>query len=401
LALALENAKSFVERGQRIAELKSINKMFRHIEHFLDLDKLLQEIVDEAIMVTRADGGSLMLTHDGGRSLTVKTSRNLHPRVALNANIKAGEGIAGTVAATKKPLIINGYRDEDYRLDLKREDLSSAISAPMMAEDRLVGVLNINRKKNRPEFTEENLNIINAFAAQAAEAIVKAGHYRQIEKLSLQNDRQFREFIKALSRTVDAKDPYTFGHSEEVTRYCLAIAQALALGEQDTRDIEIGSRLHDMGKIGVPEAILNKPGKLDPRELATVQRHPEIAADILKETESLKDIRDLILYHHEHWDGSGYPAGLKGEEIPLGSRILSVADSYDAMCSRRAYRAPLPQQTAVAELKRCAGAQFDPDIVKVFLAVIDSGRLKVVKNSIRRLPEPGEGRISRINRRAA
>ncbi len=401
IALALENAASFIERGQRIAELKSINKMFRHIEHFLDLDKLLQEIVDEAITVINADGGSLMLTQDSGASLSIKTSRNLHPVISLNTRIKAGEGIAGRVAETQKPIIINGFKREMAGPDLKREDVSSAISVPMIVEDRLIGVLNIHRRKDRPEFTEENLNIMNAFAAQAAEAIVKAGHYREIEKLSLQNDRQFREFIKALSKTVDAKDPYTYGHSEEVTHLCLEVAEAMGLDERQTRSIEIGSRLHDMGKIGIPEAILNKKGKLSPEELRTVQRHPEIAADILKDTESLKDIRDLILYHHEHWDGSGYPAGLKGQEIPLGSRILAVSDAYDAMISRRAYREPLPRDAAAAELRRNAGRQFDPLIVDLFLRIISAHALKPVKRSIYRRGRFADISLNKIKKKAA
>ncbi|MDP1808408.1 MAG: GAF domain-containing protein, partial [Actinomycetota bacterium] len=291
IALALENAASFIERGQRIAELQSINKMFRHIEHFLDLDKLLQEIVDEAIMVTRADGGSIMLTADDGRTLTVKTARNLNSPVSLNAKVRAGEGIAGTVAKTLQPLIVNGSEDVAFQSDLKREGIASVISVPMIVEDKLVGVLNINRKKHRAEFSEENLTIMSAFAAQAAEAIMKAGHYREIEKLSLQNDTQFREFIKALSKTVDAKDPYTYGHSEVVTSYSMEVAAELGLSGEETRSIEIGGRLHDMGKIGVPENILNKPGKLTEEAFASVRRHPEIAADILKDTESLKDIR--------------------------------------------------------------------------------------------------------------
>lgn len=401
MSLALENAKSFAERGRRIAELKSINKMFQHIEHFLDLDKLLQEIVDEAISVTEADGGSLMLTHDGGHTLSIKTARNLSPIIALNTKVKVGEGIAGRVAKEQRPLVINGSAGEDYAPFLKRDDLASALSVPMIVEDKLIGVLNIHRKKNQHEFNEENLSIMSAFAAQAAEAIVKAGHYQQIENLSIQTDRQFREFTKALSRTVDAKDPYTYGHSEQVTRLCLAIADSLDLDEQETRTIEIGSRLHDMGKIGVPEAILNKPGKLTPEEMAIIRRHPEIAADILKDTESLDEIRELILHHHEKWDGSGYPAGLKGEEIPLGSRILSIADAYDAMLSHRAYRDPLPKHVAINELKRVSGTQFDPQIVESLLAVVGGVESGAIGKTGYRKSKLGQNQIREIKKRAA
>lgn len=401
IALALENAAAFIEKSQRIAELQSINKMFRHIEHFLDLDKLLQEIVDEAIMVTRADGGSIMLTTEDGETLTVKTARNLNSSVSLNSKVKTGEGISGTVAKTLKPLIVNGSQDAAFRSDLERGDIGSVISVPMIVEDSLVGVLNINRKKLRAEFSEENLTIMSAFAAQAAEAIMKAGQFREIEKLSLQNDTQFREFIKALSKTVDAKDPYTYGHSEVVTRFSMEVAVELGLSAEETRSIEIGGRLHDMGKIGVSENILNKPGRLSEEEFASIRRHPEIAADILKDTESLKDIRDLILYHHEHYDGTGYPAGLKGDEIPLGARILAVADAYDTMMSRRSYREPMTKKAAIAELRRCRGGQFDPQIIDAFLKVISRHTVRIVKNSIYQPPAVSGPDVAKIHKKAA
>lgn len=215
-----------------------------------------------------------------------------------------------------------------------------------------------------------------AFASQAAEAIVKAGYYRQIEKLSLKNDTQFREFTKALARTVDAKDPYTYGHSESVTRYSLMIAKEMRLDREQTRAIEIGGQLHDMGKIGISEYILNKPDRLTDEEFKSIQRHPEIAADILKDTKSLKDIRDLILHHHERFDGTGYPAGLKGKEIPLGARILTVADSYDTITSHRAYRRSLSKEEALDEIRKKSGTQFDPEIVRAFLKVINARQKK-------------------------
>lgn len=397
IAIALENASYFREKEQRIAELRSINKMFHHIEHFLDLDKLLQEIVDEAINVIGAEGGSLMLYDKIQRKLSIKTARNLHPLISLNTKIKLGEGIAGTVAQTRRPLIINGIWDKRFGSYLRREDVISAISVPMIANNELIGVLNINRKKNRVEFTDENLNVMIAFAAQAAEAIVKAGYYRQIEKLSLKNDIQFREFTKALARTVDAKDPYTYGHSETVTRYALEIAKEMGLDKQQLRSIEIGGRLHDMGKIGVSESILNKPGPLTEQEYQSVKRHPEIAADILKDTKSLKDIRDLILYHHERFDGRGYPVGLKGKEIPLGARILAIADTFDTITTKRAYRQALSRKDAIEEIKKSSGVQFDPNIVKVFLKVLRRRKLRMIDGKNKRIHglSPGLPRIVR------
>ncbi len=385
IAIAVENARSFKEKEQRIVELQSINKMFQHIEHFLDLDRLLQGIVDEAINVTGAEGGSLMLLDKNGKSMSIKVSRCINPIISLNAKVKIGEGIAGIVAKTRKPLILNGSRDGKYAKHLKREEIISAISVPMIAGNKLVGVLNINRETVRMEFTEENINVMSAFAAQAAEAITKAGYFHQIEQLSVKNDNQFKEFTRALAKTVDAKDPYTYGHSEAVTRYAVEIAKEMKVGGQGLRTLEIGGRLHDMGKIGIPEHILNKPAGLTDDEYLTVQRHPEIGAQILKDTSSLKGMRDLILYHHERFDGKGYPTGLKGKDIPLLARILAVADSYDAMVSQRAYRKGLPRKDAITEIKKCSGSQFDPEVVKAFLSVMNEKRFRVIKNTVKQI----------------
>lgn len=207
MAIALENAIAFIEKDSRIAELQSLNKMFRHIEHFPDLDVLVQEILDEAISVTMADRGSLMLIDETSEMLSIKASKQLHPLIALNTRIRIGHGIAGTVAKTHCSLIVNKSNIKRFRHEMQRDDISSAISVPMMADRQLIGVLNLNRKKRHAVFSRENLELIEAFASQAAEAIIKADHYHQIENLSLKNDAQFKEFIRALARTVDAKDP--------------------------------------------------------------------------------------------------------------------------------------------------------------------------------------------------
>ncbi|MCK4267629.1 MAG: GAF domain-containing protein [Actinomycetia bacterium] len=380
IAIALVNVEAFIEKDSRIAELQSLNKMFRHIEHFPDLDVLVQEILDEAMVVTMADGGSLMLIDETTEMLSIKASKLLHTLIALNAKIRIGQGIAGTVAKTRRSLIVNKSNIKRFRHEMQRDDISSAISVPMMADHKLIGVLNLNRKKRHTVFSRENFELIEAFASQAAEAIIKADHYHQIENLSLKNDNQFREFVRALARTVDAKDPYTYGHSEAVTRFSVLIAEKMGLKEEEKRAIEIAGRLHDLGKIGVSEVILNKPGLLSKDEYKSVKRHPLVGAKILKYTDSLTDVRNLILFHHERFDGSGYPDGLKGEEIPLSARILTVADSFDTMMSKRPYRDSLTKAQAIEELTKCSGTQFDPKIVETFLGILRSKKLHVTKH---------------------
>lgn len=371
MAIAIENAQLFGQQAGHIMELRSLNKLFRHIEHFLDLDKLLEEVVDESIKVTRAEGGSLMLYNKNEKLLSVRIARNLPKLIPLSSTIRLGEGISGMVAKTRRPAVVKGPADSRFAKASAREGVSSVISVPMLSGTELIGVLNVNRRHSRVSFSEESLNIMIAFASQAAEAIARTGYFQQIQKLSLENDRQFREFTRALARTVDAKDPYTYGHSDAVTRYALAITRELHLDKRLRREIEISGRLHDIGKIGIPEQILNKPSRLTDEEYRDIKRHPEIAAAILKDTSSLQSIKQVILFHHERYDGSGYPAGLKGEDIPLGARILAVCDAFDTMTSDRSYRKSLGLEKARQELIDGKGAQFDPAIVDAFITIID------------------------------
>jgi len=174
--------------------------------------------------------------------------------------------------------------------------------------------------------------------------------------------------IDAMIKALEAKDFYTRGHSQRVTLYSLAIAVELGMTGQALEDLRRASVLHDLGKIGVREAVLNKPGRLTEEEFAEIVRHPETAVRILEPIPFFRPLLPAILHHHERFDGKGYPSHLSGSNIPLGSRIMGIADTFDAMTSTRAYRKALPVADAIAEIRRCSGTQFDPDIVPAFLA---------------------------------
>jgi HD-GYP domain-containing protein (c-di-GMP phosphodiesterase class II) len=175
--------------------------------------------------------------------------------------------------------------------------------------------------------------------------------------------------IKSISSALDAKDAYTHGHSLRVTLYSLIMCKEMGLEESFSGEVEIAGLLHDIGKIGVPENILCKTGKLTDEEFNIIKLHPERGRKILNGIKRLDKAAFWLNSHHERWDGSGYPNELKGEEIPVAARILAVADTYDAMTSDRSYRHGLPHETAVEEIKRCSGTQFDPVIVEAFLKV--------------------------------
>jgi len=196
-------------------------------------------------------------------------------------------------------------------------------------------------------------------------------------------------FVSALASSIDAKDPYTHGHSKRVTRYSLAIARALGLEDDEIEDLELAGYLHDIGKIGMPQEILQKPFSLTDREFGIVKKHPGNGVKILENLKNLQRVSSFILHHHERVDGAGYPSGIDGQTIPLGARILAVADAFDAITSDRPYRKRASVEDALLEIERNSGTQFDPRVVRVFAALVRTGELETEQHRPGR-PAPQE-----------
>lgn len=183
-------------------------------------------------------------------------------------------------------------------------------------------------------------------------------------------EKAYMESIETLRYTVEAKDPYTKGHSDRVAQYSLLIGKKMGLSEEEQNKLLIGGLFHDIGKIGVPDTILRKTDKLTDEEYSEIKNHPSIGAHILAPATIFQNIIPIVKHHHEKYDGRGYPSQLKGEDIPLYARIAAVADTFDAMTSKRPYRDALPVETVIAEVERCKGTQFDPQIADIFLDIL-------------------------------
>jgi len=235
----------------------------------------------------------------------------------------------------------------------------SHIRVPLIVKSEITGVLNLSSRRPAA-FGPADLSTLEKLSSQIVVALENSRLVTDLESLLLST-------IKTLSDTIDAKSPWTRGHSERVTALALRLAKKFGLSDERLKDFEIGGLLHDIGKIGTYEDILNKPGKLTPEETKQLQKHPLKGAEILSNIRQLEHIIPIVKYHHEYYDGRGYPEGLKGEEIPLEARILSVADTVDAMASDRPYRKGRPMNVIFDELKKCSGRQFDPGVVKAFL----------------------------------
>jgi putative two-component system response regulator len=267
--------------------------------------------------------------------------------------------------------VVEHHQDVGVIMITAFADVTSAIDAMKMgAFDYITKPVN---------FDELQLNVEKALERLR---LVKLTHEYQLtleKKVMEQAERirmMFVEAVSSLTNTLEAKDTYTQGHCLRVDAIALFMAEEMGLSFDQRSDIDVAGKLHDIGKLVIPDLVLNKPGKLTDEEYALVKTHPDTSARILKPILP-ESILALIRHHHERWDGRGYPAGLKGEAIPLGARILAIADTYDAMTSTRAYRGALTGGEAFAEIGRCAGGQFDPALVPVFLRVMKDRAVQI------------------------
>ncbi|MEW5939647.1 MAG: HD-GYP domain-containing protein, partial [Chloroflexota bacterium] len=227
-------------------------------------------------------------------------------------------------------------------------------------------ILGEERRENREPFDSDKVRLARSIGDQAASALNRAELFAELEESYLQT-------VFALANAVDAKDTYTANHAQQLTNMALAVGREMGVSPREMEDLRFGAILHDIGKIGIPDAILQKPASLDEEEWKWMRQHPEIGAHILTPIPRLSGASRIVRHHHERFDGAGYPDGLSGEAIPLVARILTVVDAYNAILDARPYKPPLPTETAIAELKKHAGTQFDSCVVNAFLNVVERG----------------------------
>ncbi|MFH1859789.1 MAG: HD domain-containing phosphohydrolase [bacterium] len=342
-------------------ELTLIYDLVSRIGGMIDLPKVFDEIMDEAITTSKAKWGGILLINELNGKLELKTSKGTGeiPQKLIEYSCEKG--------------LINQAIHENRSIINKEMDVFILV-VPLRLKDKQIGVICLGDKIDGDSFYSTEMKLIETMGFIVSFVIENARLYTSLQQL-------FFSAVESLSFAIDEKDPYTHGHSRRVTQYSLEIAQSLGLSEEEKTILKLAAVLHDVGKIGISEAILHKKGKLDYEDWEEIKQHPMKGVHILQPMEEsqiitssveikFKNIHDIIAgvkHHHERYDGTGYPEHLCGKDIPFISRIIAVADAYDAMTSDRAYRKGMSNSDACLELESNAGWQHDPAIVKVFL----------------------------------
>ena len=370
-----QKLKKYDKNQQRDAELAAVYKIHHAMGHAPDLEHLLPLILQLMAREVKGTSGSIMLMDDCSDALVIYASRGIPD--TKRPVFKKGEGIAGWVFEHRQPVIV-----DDMTSDPRFKNSASGskekrhlISVPIFSGDVPIGVINVERKLSAPTFGTGELQMLAALARTSGVAIQYARFYHSMQTL-------YFNTIRALAVAIDAKDHYTRSHSENVRRYSLAITDRIGLKGHDREVIDQAAQLHDLGKIGIHDFVLSKPGPLTIKEWEEVKLHSLVGAEILEPFKYFDGVIGIVRLHHERYDGNGYPYGYKGEQIPVGARILAVADAFDAMISERPYRGAMSITQAIAELKKGSGSQFDPEIVNTLLQELEENpSLAVIQES--------------------
>ena len=352
LAVTLESARLYETAADQVAELEELVTVSRSFSLSADRDRTRGQLLASAARLTAAEVCAVLLLTDQGTAL--------HTAPALPEDSPAFRAIQAAMGAVMGAAA-DTARGGPSRAGAGRHTLDSVLTAPLIAGDRQFGLLGVFSSRTNA-FTAEDARRLTALAEGASAA---ADNAEMLSRVSL----MYQETLEFFASMVDARCAYTQGHSSQVRTYAGELARVLSRPAREVYVIEDAALLHDVGKICVPDTLLCKPGPLTPEEFGIIAAHPAIGAAMFSRTVHLRDLAPIVRHHHEHFDGRGYPDKLRGNDIPLGARIVSIGDVFDALVSHRIYRPAMDFAKARSVLAEKAGSQFDPELVKTFLSL--------------------------------
>jgi HD-GYP domain-containing protein (c-di-GMP phosphodiesterase class II) len=348
--------------------LLELNEFSIKEQIFFDKNKFLNRVVNMVCKFAGVSSAAIILLDNDTKKPFIAAAE--HKRSGeLESEAKFKLNVATFVLENSKPILANDDNMSDIAVRLfhagDNREYKSFIAVPLKVKNKSIGVLIADSLPGGKIFDSRDLNFINIVADQTAEILGNQELYHNLHDF-------YFEIVKTLVRMIGAKDHYTFNHSDRAGQYAKLIAENLNLPSEVVRQIEFAALMHDIGKIGIAGHILNKVTSLTEGEKEVLKMHPIIGYNIIAPLLFLSLVAPLVLYHQEWYNGKGYPEGLSGEEIPLGARIISVIDAYDAMTSDRPYRKALGEEYAISEIKKGMVTQFDPKVAKTFIDILKS-----------------------------
>ena len=373
-ASALMRMQLHDETRRRVEQLQALQAIDRVITTSLDLRFSLDALLEQTLLHLKMDAAGVLLLNPNTLVLEYAAGRGFNTRYYQKARLHLGESQAGLAALERRMVHCGDLNKAEppflHPQWIEEEGFVSYCGVPLIAKGQVKGVLEVfSRSPFEPQ--EEWLTFFEALSRQAAIAIENAQLFENLQRTNLDLSLAYEATIEGWSRALDLRDKETEGHTQRVVNLTLLMASRMGLSSEQMAHIRRGALLHDIGKMGIPDAVLLKPGPLTDEEWEIMRKHPRYAYEMLTPIQYLRSALDIPYGHHEKWDGSGYPRGLKGEEIPLAARIFAVADVWDALTSDRPYRPAWTKARALEYIREQAGKHFDPQVVKVFFEVIE------------------------------
>lgn len=384
IAVALENAKLLAETKRRAEDFKTLSRLSAILNTSLNPKDVRKRAMESVVELLECETGSLYLIDHEKNELYFEVALGDKGDAVKEIRLKMGEGVAGWVAQEgKSDLVPDTSKDPRWasRVDEKSKFKTlNMITVPLRGKNEVIGVLQAINKLKGKEPNQSDLKLLENLSYQVSIALENARLYEEQKAM-------FMETAQALATAIEKRDPYTGGHTKRVLEYSVAIAKYMYLPPEKTEWLELTAIMHDIGKIGVNDAILRKPGKLTDDEFNQMRKHPSYGHDILQHVKQLEPAIPGMKSHHERFDGKGYPDGAKGTDIPLLARIISVSDAWDAMTSDRPYRDGLSEEIAINELMEFSGTQFDPEVIEAFMIAYHKGEISSYGVKKKRLAE--------------
>ncbi|MFO7545741.1 MAG: PAS domain S-box protein [Trueperaceae bacterium] len=364
------------ELRRRLAHLQSLRRIDMAITNSVDVRLVLDIFVDQLLQDLGVDAVAVLMYEPATQALRLAVGRGFSAELRHGARTMLGDGPAGRAALEQRTVFLPDLRgDEGWGVAVepsRQEEYDSYMAVPMLAKGQLQGVIELYASE-RLSPGDEWLEFLETYADQGAIAIENAQLFRSLERSNVELQRAYDRTIEGWANALDLKDEETAGHSKRVTEMTVRLARRLGVNGDDVVHVQRGALLHDIGKMGIPDEILLKRGPLTTEEFEVMKQHPVYAYELLSPIEFLRPALDIPYCHHERWDGTGYPRGLEGEQIPLAARIFAAVDVFDALTSERPYRPAWTRERAEAFIREGSGKHFDPAIVETFFEVLGQG----------------------------